>query len=652
MNSRNHIRIKWVIMIGIVFLFFPGCVAMKSKSYTPGPRPVLSGLYSEISSEKLFSDSLRFAASGVKLLSEGLLEKASAEFNKSLKLDPANSYVHFLNGLVYHLRALHYDASMFELGKQGYELSIKFDPTNWIARYYLGLLHLDRREFAASCKRISETILYNDSDPDILYSLVVASYYANDPVTAAAALFRLRKFEPDSRRVLRVSPVVMASLGCPEDAGKYLTQYQDAIKDASDTDFIAKRIRDWNYVYGFSDKETVSNEAMTTKKTLDDSDENRSENLFPVYNWNDKNPGEINIFKEAGVALQNKPGNISENKEPVDKENNQEMVIVDIVIIRTEENISERKGVNLLNGLSLQFGGSTGPAYSDVRTDNDIWGNNPGEHVGRTVSRAITKIITIPAITYSLNIFNSNAERNEILARPTLVAHDGKESTFFTGRELKVAAGGGAYGRPIEVEKDIGVKLTITPQFRKDGQINIDVYAERTFLQPPSEDVIFTFKMETSKTFVHANVVMNFGETLILSGLSEKETSSKRDGVPLLQDIPIIQYLFSRKETVAFQKSVLILVTPRKPQFVYYKTGKDKEEPENNESIKERSLSELQARYSDWFKPYPNWASVFHHMQSNSLYREFRTGDVSLERWEQQETVIDRLKKALEFLFY
>ena len=35
------------------------------------------------------------------------------------------------------------------------------------------------------------------------------------------------------------------------------------------------------------------------------------------------------------------------------------MVIVDVVIIRTEETKSNRQGVNLLNGLNLQFGGES-----------------------------------------------------------------------------------------------------------------------------------------------------------------------------------------------------------------------------------------------------------------------------------------------------
>ena len=45
-------------------------------------------------------------------------------------------------------------------------------------------------------------------------------------------------------------------------------------------------------------------------------------------------------------------------------------------------------------------------------------------------------------------------------------------------------------------------------------------------------------------------------------------------------------------------------------------------------------------------------ASVFSQLNSSSIYREFRTGDVTLEKWDKQSTTMDRLKQALDFLFY
>ncbi len=43
---------------------------------------------------------------------------------------------------------------------------------------------------------------------------------------------------------------------------------------------------------------------------------------------------------------------------------------------------------------------------------------------------------------------------------------------------------------------------------------------------------------------------------------------------------------------------------------------------------------------------------AFHHMQDNTLYREFRTGDVTMERWANSETLKSRLIQAIDFLYY
>ena len=58
---------------------------------------------------------------------------------------------------------------------------------------------------------------------------------------------------------------------------------------------------------------------------------------------------------------------------------------------------------------------------------------------------------------------------------------------------------------------------------------------------------------------------MNLGDTLVLRGVTQKSSSSPRDGVPGLQDVPVVQDLFSNKKTNDIQRSVLILVTPRAP---------------------------------------------------------------------------------------
>jgi type II secretory pathway component GspD/PulD (secretin) len=321
--------------------------------------------------------------------------------------------------------------------------------------------------------------------------------------------------------------------------------------------------------------------------------------------------------------------------------------------MRTEDSLSTRKGVNLLSALTLQFGGGGAPAFARTFSSNSALQSSQESNATAT---SLTRSISIPALSYALNIVNSNSNLNEVLARPTLAALHGVRSEFFSGTTLTAAvvATNAVGGSSVSVEKEIGVKLSILPTFLGDNKIQLTVDAQRTFLKPPSQDVSFTYKLETSKILVNANVVMEFGETLVLGGLSEKETTNTRDGVPVLQDIPGLQYLFSNKDTNDFQRSVLMLITPRAPQYTYRSDANMASASASAGAGQggEDSMKELRARYGDWFKPYPNLASVFSQLNSSSIYREFRTGDVTLEKWDKQSTALDRLKQALDFLFY
>ena len=145
---------------------------------------------------------------------------------------------------------------------------------------------------------------------------------------------------------------------------------------------------------------------------------------------------------------------------------------------------------------------------------------------------------------------------------------------------------------------------------------------------------------------------MKFGDTLVISGLSEKETEQLNDGVPLLQDIPGLQYFFSSEATLDFNKSVLILLTPRQPRYTYA-DGSPKTDRANpaDAKAKQPNLAELKER-PDWFKPAANLDAVFQHLKDRRLFREFRSGDVRLETWEDQFGVGLRIKRAVEFLYF
>lgn len=169
--------------------------------------------------------------------------------------------------------------------------------------------------------------------------------------------------------------------------------------------------------------------------------------------------------------------------------------------------------------------------------------------------------------------------------------------------------------------------------------------AQRTSLNASAESPRAAYQIEIGETTASANVVMRMGDTLVLSGLSEKSFSNTRDGVPGLQDVPVVQYLFSNRKTNQIQRSVLILVTPRAPAQVAEAAAAEAE------PMGARMLA-LRQQFGFKGRSPSHVEAIMNQMKSNELFREFRQGNVSMERWDRASSTGERLKEVLGFLYY
>lgn len=250
------------------------------------------------------------------------------------------------------------------------------------------------------------------------------------------------------------------------------------------------------------------------------------------------------------------------------------------------------------------------------------------------------------ALAYSLNIANAGNEWNQVLARPTLVALDRQPSTFFSGTSMSIALQGNFSGSV--VDRPAGISLSVTPTFIDDETVLLAVRVARSFFIDDGDANSST--LTTSRNAVATNVMMKIGETLILSGLTERQVNEAKDGVPLLKEIPVLQYLFSKETKSNFTQSVLVMITPRKPV-----TGINA--PLANvdaitDPSRKSSLDELRAEAARTLRPVPNLDTVFLAMENNRLFREFRSGDLRVDDWRRPPLLERTLKEVVDFLYY
>ncbi|PHS78149.1 MAG: hypothetical protein COB59_08645 [Rhodospirillaceae bacterium] len=546
-------------------------------------------------------------------LADDKLKDASQFINLALKLDITNPDLQFLNGLTYHRMGVRGDASKYELAEQGYTQSLKFDPGNLSARYQMGLLYMDQRRYGLAQGYFAAVALHRGDDPAVLYSLASASYYARDPKTSEAALKRLLEVAPEAKdnpKILKAAALSLSAMDDREGAAQFVAAYRNTVAGAQGATALDRRVSGWQSFY--------DSDAKVLQAQYGDSDPYGT----PYDSASDPYaPSAV----QGGVADQQ--GANAQQGGFVDTS----MVVVDVVLIGTQEDVRDSRGINLLNGLQLQFGdplaGTVGFGMTSTRTHDGL-----ASGLGQQ-TKTITRSISIPAVTYSLNIANSLNANNQVLAKPSLVAQTGQTSEFFSGTEILAAAVSGGSGDSVSVQKEVGVKLAVTPEILPDDMLRLHIVAERTFLTDPSNSVVFEFRLDTTKTNVNSTVTMKFGETLILAGLSERETSKSADGVPGLMDIPILKYLFSQRVERQFERSIMILLTPRRPHYTRQGVA-ERDAVEQKMSDLERDLQRLEQRHGDWYTPRPTFSELVEKLQGREFFEEFRNGDVKIQSWQ------------------
>ncbi len=604
----------------------------------PLSQAIVADLSNKIPPDRINTLPRKKAAEGIRALEKNDLQAASQAFNQALRMDVQNSYLQFLNGLTYHLMAVQGNGEKFRLAEQGYVLAAQFDKSIWLAPFYQGLLHIDQKQWPEAQEQFARAALIKPDEPDVLYHLAQSSYYAGQPERAYAILARLGKQDKDagqSARTNRGLAVTTAALGQFADAQKHLASYQKVVSDAESVGQLRARLEGWKDLYGSMEREQKSKPTPQRQSQFIEPDSSfvRPEPVPPPEPMQSAPP-------EAAFA-------------------ETEMVMVDVVLIGTEADETDTRGLNLLSGLRLQFGNPLAPNPAALSVS---WNRAEDRAApdGLSDVKTLIRAIQIPSISYSLNIFNSLDSRSEVIAKPTLTALVGEPSKFFSGVDVNAAAVSGADGDSVAIQKQIGVSLEVTPQLLPNDMVKLKVKAERTFLTTPSQSVVFQFRLDTTKTSVDANVAMRFGQTLLLSGLMERADESHRDGVPGLQDVPVVQYGVSRRQKREYSKSVLILLTPRRPNYfggagpIDTGGGKSLSEGQRfgNYPTRNGAIGQFERRYRHWFTLPPNYAAIFRHLQFSQLYNEFRTGDFDLERWDYSQPHSRRLTRALRYLYY
>jgi len=125
--------------------------------------------------------------------------------------------------------------------------------------------------------------------------------------------------------------------------------------------------------------------------------------------------------------------------------------------------------------------------------------------------------------------------------------------------------------------KFVGVVLDITPQISDNGEIILSInpkissFKNLTQLQNPNRDMPPDTKDDTLMSVVK----LKDNETLVLGGLITNDSQLEVNGVPVLKEIPLLNYIFSSREKITNRKELVFVITPHIINLNKKKTLKD-----------------------------------------------------------------------------
>lgn len=176
----------------------------------------------------------------------------------------------------------------------------------------------------------------------------------------------------------------------------------------------------------------------------------------------------------------------------------------------------------------------------------------------------------------------SKENRIKVLSNPSLMARNGETATIQVGTDVPILSSqittpvgnaGGAANPPSVASlqtvqyRQTGVMLKVKPVIHAGGRIEIDVTQEVSLVQAATSESGAQKQQNLTPPVlsrkIDTKVSVADGNTIVLGGLIQEDTSEGNAGIPFLKDIPYLGALFRTSMAKAVDRTELIvLLTP------------------------------------------------------------------------------------------
>ncbi|TMB03112.1 MAG: type II and III secretion system protein [Deltaproteobacteria bacterium] len=147
-----------------------------------------------------------------------------------------------------------------------------------------------------------------------------------------------------------------------------------------------------------------------------------------------------------------------------------------------------------------------------------------------------------------------------ILAQPKLLAMSGLTAVFQVGGEIPIRV---ATGFSADIQfKPFGTLINFIPQVSDEGDIMLTVTPEvsQPDFNSPVEGIP-SFRTRRASTSTR----LRNGETLVIGGLLQTNRTESVSGVPYLQNLPLVGYIFRNTHYESQVTELMVIITPHSP---------------------------------------------------------------------------------------
>src|ERR1700731_1182657 len=241
-----------------------------------------------------------------------------------------------------------------------------------------------------------------------------------------------------------------------------------------------------------------------------------------------------------------------------------DQVMLKVTVAEVRRDIIKQMGVDL--SASMNYG----TTIVKFNNSNPFTANNAPLVPGNGLA---TSFGSMPSVQATLRAMES-AGVVRTLAEPNLTAISGESATFVSGGEFPIPAGvscqtsaTGVIGNCMTtvVYKKFGISLNFTPVVLTEGRISLrvmtevsEVSTENALTGGAGGTTIPSIKTRRAETTLE----IPSGGSMAMAGLIQEQTKQAINGMPGLDQLPILGQLFRSQDYVNNQTELMVIVTP------------------------------------------------------------------------------------------